>query len=59
MCLWDVSRVSQQVAESPRRAAIFDITIQLSKSKATPQVISFSVAAKTESACFKAGGGYK
>ena len=27
MCLWNVSRVSQQVAESQRRAAVVDITI--------------------------------
>ena len=31
MCLWNVSRVSQQVAESQRRAAVVDITIQPSK----------------------------
>jgi hypothetical protein len=58
MCLWNVSRVSQQVAESRRGAVVVDITNSHLSRKATPQVISYSVAAKSESACFKAGGGY-
>jgi hypothetical protein len=35
-CLWNVSRVSLQVAESLRRASVVDIKIEPSKSEGYP-----------------------
>ena len=53
--LQNISRASQQVAVSWRRAAAGDRTIEPSKSKAPPQVVSYSVASRSKLAYSRLG----
>ena len=58
-CLWNISRASQQVAVSWRRAAASDRTIEPSNLEgSTPGGLILS-GSKVKASLLKAGGGYK
>jgi hypothetical protein len=58
-CLRNISRASQQIAVSWRRAAAGDRTIEPSKSEGSTPGILILRGSKVKASLLKAGGGYK